>query len=217
MHSKNYVANDEDFLHAYAKTTGIHETYLESRRVKYRIYDVGGHCAEQKKWRYALEGVDCLVFVASLAVYDAQYGADESNDIRDSLTIFESLLDKAKCSMTSTIVLLFNKVDIFREKIKLFPISDFWPDYRGREGDYDAAIKFFTDKFCALQRVEDRREIHVYYSNATNTETSGIILQSIEALMVSRTVATALQETIVVPGPADQYNTNTNTLVRFHR
>jgi len=127
-----------------------------------------------------------MVFVASLAVYGTHDGADNANDMRDSLGLFESLLTTSKFLTTSTIVLLFNKVDIFREKIKQSPISDFWLDYRGREGDYDAAIKFFTEKFCALQKPEDRREIYVYYSEATNIETSGIILQSIEALMVSR-------------------------------
>lgn len=217
MHSKNYVANDEDFLHAYVKTTGIHETYLESPHVKYRVYDIGGDRAERKKWPYVLEGVDCLVFIASLAVYDAQYGADDSNDIRDSLTMFGSLLNTAKCSTTSTIVLLLNKIDIFRQKIKRFPISDFWPDYSGREGDYAAAIKFFADKFCALQQTEDRRKIYVYYSDATNTKTSGDILQSIETLMVSRNGNGCSSGNPGGISPADQYYTNTNSFVRFHR
>ncbi len=137
--------------------------------------------------------------------------------MRDSLTWFESLLNTATCLATSTIVLLFNKADIFREKIKRSPISDFWPDYSGREGDYDAAAKFFTEKFCAMQQPEDRPEIYVYYSDATNTETSGIILQSIEALMVSKNDYFYLSENHGGISPADQDNTSPNNLVRFHR
>jgi hypothetical protein len=217
LHSKNYAANGEDFLHAYVKTTGIHETYLESHHMKYCVYDIGGDRAERKKWPYALDNVDCLVFVASLAAYDTYPGHGYLNDMRDSLTWFESLLNTAICLTTSTIVLLFNKADIFREKIKQSPISDFWPDYRGCEGDYDAAIKFFTEKFCTMQQPEDRREIYVYYSDATNTENSGIILQSIEALMVSKNDYCYSLGNHGGTSPADQYNTNPNNLVRFHR
>lgn len=157
LHSKNYAATDEDFLRAYVKTTGIHKTYLESHHMKYRVYDIGGDSAERRKWSYALDNVDCLVFVASLAAYGTYPGQQYWNDMRDSLTWFESLLNTATCLTTSTVVLLFNKADIFREKIKRSPISDFWPDYSGREGDYDAATKFFTEKFCAMQQPEDRR------------------------------------------------------------
>jgi len=218
LQSKNYAANDEDFLHAYVKTTGIHETYFESHRMRYRVYDIGGDRAERKKWPYAFEeDVDCLVFVASLAAYDTYPGHEYLNDIRDSLALFESLLNTARSSTTSTIVLLFNKADLFREKLKQSPISDFWPDYSGREGDYDAAIKFFTEKFCAMQQPEDRREIYVYYSDATNTETSAIILQSIEALMVSKNDKYSSSEIHGGISPADQYNTNPNNLMRFHR
>jgi len=216
LHSKNYAANDKDFLHAYVKTTGIHETYLESHRMRYRVVDISGHSAERKKWPYDLEIVDCLVFVASLAAYDNYLVHQDLNEMQDSLALFESLM-KSTCLTTSTIVLLFNKVDIFRGKIKQSPISDFWPEYSGREGDYDAATKFFTEKFCAMQQPGDRREIYVYFSDATNIETSGIILQSIEALMFSR------KEPYYVPGihggisPAGQYNMNSNNLVHLHR
>lgn len=217
LHSKNYAATDEDFLRAYVKTTGIHETYLESHHMKYRVYDIGGDSAERRKWPYSLEDVDCLVFVASLAAYDTYPGHEYLNDIRDSFALFESLLNTATYLTISTIVLLFNKADIFREKINQSPISDFWPDYSGREGDYDAATKFFTEKFCAMQQTKDRREIYVYYSDATNTETSGIILQSIEALIVSKNDYFYLSENHGGISPAEKFNTSPNNLVLFHR
>lgn len=185
--------------------------------MEYRVYDIGGHRAERKKWHHVLEDIDCLVFVVSLADYDTHPGADNSYDLRDSLTLFESLLNTAKCSTTRTIVLLFNKVDIFRKKVKQSPISDFWPDYSGPEGDYDSAIRFFTEKFCAMQQPGDRRERHVYYSDATNTETSGIVLQSIEALMVSRNnkySSKGYHSSII---SVNQSNTDPENLVRFYR
>ena len=199
LNSKDYVANDEDFLRAYAQTTGVFETYLESHRLSYRIFDVGGAFAERRKWHYTAEDVQCLIFIASLTEYDTRLENDdhalfttshmdpnEPDDIRVSLTVFENLMNNDSWFKNSTIVLLLNRTDVFRKKIKEVPIRQHWPEFNGPEGDYDAAVRFFTGKFCSVQRQEDSRDLYVYYSEATDTENSRIILQSIEALLVSR-------------------------------
>ena len=178
------MATNDDFLRAYIKTTGVSETYLESHRLSYRVFDVSGSRAERRKWQYPAEDVQCLIFVASLAEYDVHLNDDSG--IRESLAVFGSLLNHAKWFKNSTIVLLLNKTDVLREKIKETPIQDFWPEFNETEDDYGVAIRFFAEKFCSLQRPEDSRDIHVYCSDATNIETSKILLQSVEALIVSR-------------------------------
>ncbi|KAL8794582.1 MAG: hypothetical protein Q9195_002917 [Heterodermia aff. obscurata] len=178
------IATNDDFLHAYVKTTGVSETYLESHRLSYRVFDVSGARAERRKWQYPAEDVQCLVFVASLAEYDVH--SSDNSSIHESLAVFESLLNHARWFKSSSIVLLLNKIDVLREKVKEIPVRKFWPEYDGSEHTCDAAIQFFTAKFCSLQRPDDSRDICVYCSEATNIETSKTVLQSIEALMVSR-------------------------------
>lgn len=197
LHSSTHAASTEDFLRSYARTTGIYETYLESHRLKYCVVDISGDSAERRKWRHAYGGVESLVFVASLSDYDTYLGnrykwsADNSrddwqNNLQESLFLFECLLNSEAHLRSSKIILLLNKVDIFRKMIKKIPIRDSWPEFTGPEGDYDAGTRFFTDKFCGMQRRGDDREIYVYYSEATDTETMQPILQSIEALLLSQ-------------------------------
>ncbi|KAL8828373.1 MAG: hypothetical protein Q9191_002629 [Dirinaria sp. TL-2023a] len=186
----DYAANNDDFLRAYAKTTGVSETYLTSHRLGYRVFDVSGSAAERKrKWNIAAVDVDCVIFIVSLAGYDRHCDSDSS--IRDALAVFESLITRGDWLRKATIVLLLNKTDIFREKIKQVSVREHWPDFNGPEGDYDAALKFFTEKFCSLQRKEDSRNVYVYCANLTNTEDSEAVLNSIEALMVSRSSCTS--------------------------
>ena len=183
-HSEEYLATNDDFLRAYVQTTGVYETYLQSHRLSYRVFDVSGARGERRKWQHPAKDVQCLIFVASLAEYDVHLGDDSG--IRESLVLFGSLLNHAQWFKSSTIVLLLNKTDVLREKIKEIPIGKFWPEFNGIEDKYDVAIGFFTEKFCSLQRPEDSRDIHVYCSNATNIETSKVVLQSVEALILSR-------------------------------
>ena len=181
---EEHPATNDDFLRAYVKTTGVSETYLESHRLSYRVFDVSGARAERRKWQYPAEDVQCLIFVVSLAEYDVHLGDDSG--IRESLAVFESMLNHARWFKSSTIVLLLNKIDVLREKIKEIPVQKFWPEFNGSEDICDVAISFFTAKFCSLQRPDDNRDIYVYCSDATNIETSKIVLQSIEALLIAR-------------------------------
>lgn len=183
--SEEHLATNDDFLRAYVQTTGVYETYLQSHRLSYRVFDVSGARGERRKWDIPAKDVQCLIFVASLAEYDVHRG--DNSGIRESLAVFGGLLNDSQWFKSSTIVVLLNKTDVLREKIKEIPIGKFWPRFlSGIEDDYDAAIRFFTERFYYLQRPEDSRDIYVYCSNATNIETSKIVLQSVEALILSR-------------------------------
>lgn len=155
----------------------------------YRATEVSGGHAEMKKWLYALQDADCLVFIVPLSEYDAEPSSTGGSQqgLRDSIAVFESVITSDRFLGIKTIVLLLNKIDLFRKKLQDVPIHKFWPEFNGPQGHIDAATRFFTDKFCARQRQDDTRMIHVYNSDATDTENSRVVLQSIEALLLSRT------------------------------
>ncbi len=51
-------------------------------------------------------------------------------------------------------ILFLNKIDIFREKLPVSPMSHYFPEYRqrGDDLDYDAACAFLLDKFSSLNQ-----------------------------------------------------------------
>lgn len=51
----------------------------------------------------------------------------------------------------TSIILFLNKIDLFRAKLPISPLSDTFPDYRGG-ANYDAACAFLLEKFVGLNK-----------------------------------------------------------------
>lgn len=62
-----------------------------------------------------------------------------------SLKYFEAVTRLAIFKSVPVVVLL-NKLDLFRQKMVEAPIADFFPDYTGGQDCY-RAVKFFADEF----------------------------------------------------------------------
>lgn len=99
--------------------------------------------------------------------------------MRESLLLFESIMSLSLSWFTSSsIILLMTKLDLFKAKIQSKPIQQYFPDYKGRSNDSDAAQTFFVDKFLSLNRTSNRR-IDVYCADVTDTIGFKPVLQTI--------------------------------------
>lgn len=45
-----------------------------------------------------------------------------------------------------------NKLDIFKEKLLYSPVRRYFPDYTGKDEDYNAAREYFKQRFLRLNR-----------------------------------------------------------------
>jgi guanine nucleotide-binding protein G(i) subunit alpha len=91
-----------------------------------------------------------IVFVASLSDYNKLlYEDHKTNRMEDSLTTFEEIINNSFFK-NSTIVLLLNKYDIFKEKIDKFPLQEYFPEYKGgnEESAYEFIKQMYLDKDC---------------------------------------------------------------------
>ena len=82
-------------------------------------------------------------------------------------------------------------MDLFKEKLAAKPIKDYFPDYAGRNDDYDAASLYFATKFRGLNRTEDR-EIYVHFTNATDTNLLKITMQSVQDTIIQNNLNTLI-------------------------
>ncbi|KAL8848213.1 MAG: hypothetical protein Q9221_006731 [Calogaya cf. arnoldii] len=170
----------DDFLRVRIRTTNVTEKYFETAKYVYHVVDVEGIRSGRKQWIYTWKGADCLFFVASLAGYNrCLIEASDTNQLQESLLLFESLLSTSYLKNV-TIVLVLNKLDVFRQQIQEHPLRLWFPDFVGREKDHEAALTYIEAKFKALKRLSDEREIHVYYTDATNIENCQATLRDIE-------------------------------------
>jgi GTPase SAR1 family protein len=120
-----------DVLRARVRTTGIEEAQFELEEFKFRMLDVGGQRSERRKWIHCFDLVTAVIFCSSLSEYDQTLREDESqNRMKESLLLFEEIRNSPWFASVPFILFL-NKVDLFKQKIKVSSLSVCFPEYKG--------------------------------------------------------------------------------------
>ena len=126
---RDYIASYDDILRSRVRTSGLVRTILEIPKneidmesddicVKYEVWDAGGTRNERSKWIHQFEGVNIVVFVASLEHYCKVLFEDEyANAMHESIKCFEQTVN-LEYFESSKVILLLTGYDIFRERIK---------------------------------------------------------------------------------------------------
>lgn len=178
-------------LHSRLRTTGITETLFELGQMNFRMMDVGGQRSERKKWIHCFEGVQCLLFMVALSGYDQCLVEDQSaNQMHEAMMLFESLVN-GEWFKRKPIILFLNKIDLFKSKLALSPVSKHFPDYSGSNTDFDAAAKYFADRFRGINRMPER-EIYIHYTNATDTTLLSATMDSVQDMIIQKNLHTLI-------------------------
>ncbi|KIV92397.1 hypothetical protein, variant [Exophiala mesophila] len=185
MFEPDWIPDDQDMLHARLRTTGITETVFELREMTFRMMDVGGQRSERKKWIHCFDGVQCLLFMASLSGYDQCLVEDvNANQMHEALMLFESLVN-GEWFKDKPIILFLNKIDLFRAKLPISPVSVHFPDFQGKDGDEEAAKQFFANRFRSINRNNDR-EIYIHFTNATDTNLLKATMEDVQDILIQK-------------------------------
>jgi hypothetical protein len=88
-----------------------------------------------------------------------------------SLVFFTDLVNLPLFTSTE-FVLIFNKEDLFKEKVKHLDLSLYFPDFPEGVGSTDPSLALNWIKEAYLSRVKKPRKIKSFVSNATNTSKS---------------------------------------------
>eukprot|EP01083_Nonionella_stella_P172982 595229_1 len=159
----DYKPDFEDEVRIQRRSIG----YSPFRFVKY-IYDygefffempdVGGTRSERRKWWSSklLEDPDLtgIVYVVPLSDYNLTlYEDNQTNRLKDAINLFRETMIKGKFFRNKPLFLLFNKYDIYLEKIKNIPISHWFDDFPENEynpHDPDHVVKFIAGQFLKV-------------------------------------------------------------------
>lgn len=182
MASPQYLPTDQDVLRSRVKTTGITETTFKIGELTYKLFDVGGQRSERKKWIHCFENVTAIVFLVAISEYDQKLYEDESvNRMQEALTLFDSICN-SRWFVRTSIILFLNKIDIFREKLQVSPIKDYFSDYKG-QNDYDSACDYILKRFVELNQSEVK-QIYAHFTCATDTNQIKFVLSAINDIVI---------------------------------
>ncbi|KAL4897213.1 guanine nucleotide binding protein, alpha subunit [Aspergillus ambiguus] len=191
LFTPGWLPDNQDMLQARLRTTGITETLFELGQMNFRMMDVGGQRSERKKWIHCFEGVQCLLFMVALSGYDQCLVEDQTaNQMHEAMMLFESLVN-GEWFKRKPIILFLNKIDLFKGKLHVSPVSKHFPDFSGSDTDFDAAARYFADRFRGINRIPDR-EIYIHYTNATDTTLLKATMDSVQDMIIQKNLHTLI-------------------------
>lgn len=152
------------------------------------MFDVGGQRSERRKWIHCFENVTAVLFLAAISGYDQGLIEDrDSNQMQEALMLFDSICNSTWFVRTSMILFL-NKMDIFKEKLLTSPVSAHFPDYKGGDGDFNAAREYFKQRFMKLNR-SSSKEVYCQYTTAIDTTLLRVVMISVQDSILQRNLA----------------------------
>jgi guanine nucleotide-binding protein G(i) subunit alpha len=195
---KSYRPTIMDIIKLRRETTDITKTMLKYQSLNMVLVDVGGQSHTRIEWESEYTpNVCCIIFMVSLADYDI---ADEAvgnykwnrkiKKLAYSLQLYQVLLNDPKLVGVPCIV-LFNKSDIFKEKIINTPLSECFPQCKEKvkENDYEAAVEYIKDQF-RISTPEDRKFVS-HVTCGIDTDMMKSVVQQIFIIAVGKAFETA--------------------------
>lgn len=171
--TSDYIPSSEDILKSRIKTIGVNDLFFkykhQDQTLKFALTDVGGQRGERKKWQKIKDFFSSnIIFVSSLSEYDQTcYEDDVTNRMLENIELFGDTVNNGKIS-TPLVILVFNKLDLFKQKLKTSPLKATFPDYDGGE-DEQKAISYIKDRYVAVNKGDPNR-IRVVYTVATEKD-----------------------------------------------
>jgi len=162
----DWIPSDEDMLRARSQTVGVLQPQqftveTESKLVNFSVVDIGGQKNQrEKKWLHAFSGVDLVIFLVGTSEFDQtmREAKVRRNRLVDTLECFRKTFnDDFPKEGVPDILLFFNKMDIFKEKLdngKDIRDCPAFADYKGNcnvEEALDYIEKVFLEEVQDLQ------------------------------------------------------------------
>ncbi|KAF7349897.1 Heterotrimeric G-protein alpha subunit, GPA3-like protein [Mycena venus] len=170
-----YVPNEEDVLCARAKSTAIVETRFQLDGVSIHMFDVGGQRTERRKWIHCFERVGGIIFCTALSEYDQVLEERGVNRMRESLCLFESIIN-SRWFLRASMILFLNKIDVFKRKLPKIPLGRYFPEYEGGN-DLQKAAKYILWRFMLKNHAG--LTIYPHVTQATNTRNIRLVFAAI--------------------------------------
>jgi guanine nucleotide-binding protein subunit alpha len=83
-------------------------------------------------------------------------------------------------------ILFLNKIDLFKEKLGKSNLADYFPDYTGPAEDYDQASTFLLNKFVALNKNPQTKQIYAHFTCATDTAQIKFVMAAVTDIIIQK-------------------------------
>jgi len=183
---EDYIPTQDDILRAKQKTIGVLETSFEASQNEFLMVDVGGQRSERKKWLSCFSDVSAVIYLVALNEYDMLMEEDDkTNRMEESLQLFQKLSGSQWLKDVSFILFL-NKSDLFEEKIKSRPLSQFFEDFddfpKGKS-DFETGCDYIKSQYA---RVFHGVRLYTFVTNALDTNNCRKVFMAVRDTIMTK-------------------------------
>jgi len=107
----------------------------------------------------------------------------------EALDLFEDICNNI-FFLESSMILFLNKRDLFEEKIKVKHIRDTpsFSDFTGKDGDFEAGVQYFVDKFLEKNKSGSDRQIYHHVTCATDTKNVQVVFNACKDIVLRQNI-----------------------------
>jgi len=198
LNRSDFLPNEEDILRVRIRSTGIEEAEFIFDKHFFRVIDVGGQRSERRKWIHCFDGITAVLFCTSLIDYYLPLKEDPRiNRLRESLMLFKEVSEQV-AFLTKPIIFFLNKTDLLAEKLPLYPLEDWYPEYKrpvsqDPKENFKSAIEFIKELF--LKQVDPTKRnlntLFVHYTCALDTKNIELVIKAVRMKLLDDLLGTA--------------------------
>ena len=188
IQSNNYIPSVEDILRTYEPTSGVEEHPVMMGGIAYKLVDVGRKCLDtQRKWIHLFDGcaVSAVLFMVDISEYDKTLLISDSdsgtmNSLERNRTLFQKLSHhQYENFKNSVFILLFNKEDIFDDKIRYSHLADHFPSYTGPRQNAVKAKNFICDMFIDSMP-DEHNHVTIHFISSIDSNSAREVCKAIK-------------------------------------
>lgn len=157
----DYLPNDDDIARMQKISCSLEDITINLGRTLYRYMEFD--FARPARWNCLSQFgvIDVVAFVVDLATYDEQCSENNAQTgLQQAIALFDDLC-KSNRLLWSRIVLSTKNLELFRRKLWIKPLRDYYPQYEGGS-DYATAYKYIVNHFQCLADNGLQRKLHRY-------------------------------------------------------
>jgi GTPase SAR1 family protein len=183
--SKDGSPSHDDVLLARKRTTGTNEITFEFKGKEFRFVDVGGQRSERRHWDQVIEKPAAVVFFVALSDWNLPTVGGKMTKMEESLQIWEEVITM-EAFQASFFILMLNKVDVFKDKLKRIDFKESYPQYSGDAKNADEAATYLRGLFLSKFPADHSDSVQTHVTCALDTEQMKTVFGAMQTAMLER-------------------------------
>jgi guanine nucleotide-binding protein G(i) subunit alpha len=192
----DYIPTESDILRIQDRSADVREYTFTTHKLNIRVFDWGVHNHKLVGMFHPFDALTSLLLVVDLSSYDEDEhhlpSGDSLNSVTTALETFGAIVNNQRF-MRSGVILFFNKVGRFKQKLATHPLCNYFPDFSGGN-NFERATDYIISRFHQVNQA--RRRIYIHFTESADRSNISMMFAAINDTLIRNGPPTAKLPTL---------------------